>query len=231
MAERLASRPPLADRMYSLLLEQFMAGERLPGEPLNIGALTRELGVSQTPLREALARLEHTGLVTREALKGYHVAPMLGPDEVASLMDARRVIEPELSRLAATRTTPAFLDEAAASMSELQDAAGSADEDPRDFRVYWTADDRFHQLIAERCGNPFLLSAFEALHPQIQRFRLFSKIGHTGARFAVVEHGQVLDALRDGDPDRARARMSEHLRNAKERTQALLQHIDEKDGE
>lgn len=219
---RRSPRQPLADRMYSVLLEQFIAGERRPGEVLNIGALTRELAVSQTPLREALARLEHTGLVTREALKGYRVAPMLGPREIADLMDARRVIEPELAALAASRATLSFLNDAGRAVSDLDKAAGSADEDLAYFRVYWSADDRFHHLIAEQCGNDFLISAFEALHPQVQRFRLFSKIGHTGARFAVTEHRRVLQALAAGDADGARWRMHEHLTNAKERNSALL---------
>ncbi|MFC7740084.1 GntR family transcriptional regulator [Nocardiopsis composta] len=72
---RRSTRRPLADQMYDVLLAQFMEGKRKAGEPLNIGALSRELDVSQTPLREALARLEHTGLVRREALKGYRVSP------------------------------------------------------------------------------------------------------------------------------------------------------------
>lgn len=75
MTRRPSERQPLADQMYDVLLGQFMDGLWSPGQSLNIGALTRELNVSQTPLREALARLEHTGLVRREALKGYRVAP------------------------------------------------------------------------------------------------------------------------------------------------------------
>lgn len=74
--------------------------------PLNIGALSRELNVSQTPLREALARLEHTGLVRREALKGYRVAPLFSETELIKLMDARLVLEPTLTYEAGRRTTP-----------------------------------------------------------------------------------------------------------------------------
>lgn len=61
MTERNTAKQPIADQMYTVLLHQFMSGERGAGESLNIGALSRELDVSQTPLREALARLEHTG--------------------------------------------------------------------------------------------------------------------------------------------------------------------------
>src|SRR5690606_1416817 len=104
--------------MYALLLQQFMSGERTPGESLNIGALIRELEVSQTPLREALARLEHTGLVQREALRGYRVAPMLTRDEVKHLMEARLLLEPSLAAAAAERTTPEFLQELGQTVSD-----------------------------------------------------------------------------------------------------------------
>lgn len=217
----LTAHQPLADRMYSVLLEQFMSGERQPGEPLNIGALTRELSVSQTPLREALARLEHTGLVTREALKGYRVAPMLSRAEVAQLMDARSVIEPALASDAASNATVAFLTELQSTVDDLSRSARHADEDPADFRVSWAAEVRFHALIAQQSANRFLLIAYDALDPQIQRFRLFSKRGNTGAGIAAREHRAVCEALERGDRRLAENRMRDHLAAAKVRNLAF----------
>lgn len=101
-----STKQPIADRMYEVLLHQFMSGERAAGQSLNIGALSRELDVSQTPLREALARLEHTGLVQREALRGYRVAPVMTREEVEQLGEARVLLEPRLAYEAAQRTTP-----------------------------------------------------------------------------------------------------------------------------
>jgi len=110
----------LADTVYNVLLDQFMDGSRAAGESLNIAELSVELKVSQTPIREALARLENTGLVDREALRGYRVAPGLSEAEIDRLTDARLVIEPVLAALAATRATPEFLGGLLDSIAELE---------------------------------------------------------------------------------------------------------------
>lgn len=213
-------REPVADRMYNVLLQQFLDGRRIAGEPLNIGALARELEVSQTPLREALARLEHTGLVRREALKGYRVADALSDREVAKLMEARAVIEPELTMQAGLRTTPEFLDELRATVDELDATVPRADDDSDGFRRYWTSDDAFHKLIAAQSDNPFLEHALQSLDGQMQRFRLFTKRGRTGAGNAAREHRLILDALQARDAEGAAALMRGHIQGAKRRVLA-----------
>lgn len=203
--------------MYEVLLGQFMDGTRAAGEPLSIGALSRELNVSQTPLREALARLETTGLVRREALKGYRVAPLLSAREIGKLMDARLLIEPALAYETGLRTTPEFLEELRETVESLERSVAGADTAAEAFRIYWTSDARFHALIAQQCDNPFLEMAYNTLSVQIQRFRLFSKLGDTGARFAAVEHRAVYEALEARDPELAAERMRAHIASSKER--------------
>ncbi|WP_410652730.1 GntR family transcriptional regulator [Amycolatopsis sp. cmx-4-54] len=214
---RKSGRQPLADRMYDVLLGQFTDGRWAAGEPVNIGALSRELDVSQTPLREALARLEHTGLVRREALKGYRVAPLLTEFELVKLMDARLVLEPALAYEAARRTTPEFLGEVLESVDDLARAATSPDTEV--FSAYWTIDERFHLLIAAQADNPFLEKAYRSLGGQVQRFRFFAKLGSArGAPgLAAEEHHAVYDALAAGEADEAAARMRRHIENAKQR--------------
>lgn len=217
MAPRRSGRQPLADKMYEVLLGQFTDGRWSAGEPVNIGALSRELDVSQTPLREALARLEHTGLVRREALKGYRVAPLLSERELVQLMDARLVLEPALAFEAARRTTPEFLREVLDSVDDLARAATSSDS--KVFSGYWKLDERFHLLIARQADNPFLEKAYRSLGGQVQRFRFFAKLGSArGAPgLAAEEHRAVYDALAAGDPEQAAARMHTHIENAKQR--------------
>lgn len=217
MAPRRSGRQPLADKMYEVLLGQFTDGRWSAGEPVNIGALSRELDVSQTPLREALARLEHTGLVRREALKGYRVAALLSERELVQLMDARLVLEPALAFEAARRTTPEFLREVLDSVDDLARAATSSDS--KVFSGYWKLDERFHLLIARQADNPFLEKAYRSLGGQVQRFRFFAKLGSArGAPgLAAEEHRAVYDALAAGDPDQAAARMRTHIENAKQR--------------
>jgi len=204
--------------MYKELLTQFLNGERAPGEALNVGALTRELGVSQTPLREALARLEKTGLVRRVALKGYSVAPELTAQDIRNLTDARCLVEPAIVREACMRVTPEFLAELEQSVDLLDGAVHTADVDASSFQTYWLADAQFHQALADQCGNPFLAMCYDALSGQAQRFRLFSKRGRTGVEHAASDHRMILDALSARDPEKAAELMRVHLVNAAART-------------
>lgn len=217
MIEQPGTKRPIADQMYDVLLQQFMSGDRGAGQSLNIGALSRELDVSQTPLREALARLEHTGLVEREALRGYRVAPMMTRLEVQQLMQARLVLEPALAEQAALRKTDEFISALRETVDEFHESATLADVAAEGFNQYWRSDDRFHMLIAAQAGNPFLAMAYTALGGQIQRFRLFSKLGRTGATFAAPEHSSILDAIAAGDGAAAAAAMREHVIGATER--------------
>ncbi|WP_405792702.1 GntR family transcriptional regulator [Streptomyces sp. NBC_01506] len=215
MTRRPSERQPLADQMYDVLLGQFMDGLWSPGQSLNIGALTRELNVSQTPLREALARLEHTGLVRREALKGYRVAPLFSETELIKLMDARLVLEPTLTYEAGRRTTPEFLQEVAASIEELRRCAEG--DGSQSVRAYLSADERFHFLIARQSANPFLESAYRSLGGHVQRFRLFTELGSSDAESPAHDHTAVYDALAAGDAEGAADRMRQHIENAKAR--------------
>lgn len=217
MIEHTETKRPIADQMYDVLLQQFMSGDRGAGEVLNIGALSRELDVSQTPLREALARLEHTGLVEREALRGYRVAPMMTRVEVQQLMEARLVLEPTLAEQAALRKTDEFIAELRKTVEDFHQSAAVADVEAEGFDLYWRSDDRFHMAIAAQSGNRFLEMAYTALGGQIQRYRLFSKLGRTGALHAAPEHSAIFDAIVAGDGPAAAEAMRVHVIGSTER--------------
>src|SRR5690242_17434650 len=99
-------RRALRDGVYDAVLEMLLAGQVSPGESLSIEGLARDVGVSPTPVREALGQLEHTGLVTRAALKGYRVAAPLTPERTGELIDARAVVEVAAIRRAVPVTPP-----------------------------------------------------------------------------------------------------------------------------
>lgn len=213
--DRRPARTSLADSVYDILLARLMEGSPEPGEPLNIDGLARTLEVSPTPIREALARLESTGLVTRAALKGYRVAPLFTAREIDDLMDARAVIEPVNARLATRRMTSGVLSKLAVTIDELS-------ESPRgpgftEIRDYWAADERFHNIIAEHADNEFLLGAYRALGGHVQRFRLFGGLGVTDADAAIAEHTSILAAIEASDADAAQHAMAEHIGSVKTR--------------
>jgi DNA-binding GntR family transcriptional regulator len=188
----------LADHVYTELLTSLMDGRLAPGSAVSIDGTARDLDVSPTPVREALAWLEHTGMVRRVALKGYRVAPVFTQEDFAELMEARLAIEPVNARLACERMDRRGLAELKQAVEDLKTA-------PRgpsfaEFKEYLEADERFHQLIAGQTGNQFMEAAYSALGGQIQRFRLFGGVGITDAKCAIAEHQAVLDAVTTGEP-------------------------------
>ncbi|PRA04446.1 GntR family transcriptional regulator [Arthrobacter sp. MYb229] len=205
----LPSRQVLADRVYEELLAALIDGRFEADASLSIDGIARDLGVSPTPVREALARLEHTGMVRRAALKGYRVAPLMTAEEHGQLVAVRKLIEAENAELACARADGEMVEQLADTIERLRTAptGGSYSE----FRDYWKADEDFHRLIAEFTGNPFLLTAFQALGGQVQRFRLFAGRGVTDADCAISEHTKILLAFQAGDPQAARAAMEKHL--------------------
>jgi DNA-binding GntR family transcriptional regulator len=188
---RTVSRQVLADHVYQEILASLMDGTLEAGASVSIDGLARDLDVSPTPIREALARLESTGLVRRVALKGYSVAPLFTSDE----LELYSALERSISDLRAAPRGASFAE----------------------FRDYWEADERFHRLIAENAGNQFILSAYESLGGQIQRFRFFGGLGVTDADFAIEEHSAILEAFAAADPERARDAMVSHLEGVKAR--------------
>jgi DNA-binding GntR family transcriptional regulator len=216
-------RQVLTDHVYDKLLELLMDGRFEPNAALSIDGIARELDVSATPVREALVRLEVTGLVVRVALRGYRVAPLLSTTELAELMDARLIIEPVNATRACERATPALIEALDQSISELR--AAPRGPEFADYRDYWQADTRFHELIAEGAGNRFLLMAYNCLGGSVQRFRLFTGLGVTDAEYAINEHTAILSAFRARSPEKARQAMIDHLLGVKDRgSQDVVDH-------
>ena len=207
-------REMLADHVYRRLMLALVEGQLQADEPLNIDALARTLDVSPTPVREALARLQATGLVVRVALKGYRVAPLLSGSELRELMDARLVIEPENAYRACQRVDDRMVDRLQAAVDQLQDM------DESNLAYFWQADELFHRLIAEATDNRFLLSAYNALGGHVQRFRLFGGIAVSDAAQAQDEHRVIIEAFRGKDADDARDAMREHIEHVLTRSMA-----------
>lgn len=208
-------RSVLADQVHKEILSRLMDGDLRSGDPISIDGMARELGVSPTPVREALARLESTGMVTRAALRGYRVAPLLTHAELLDLMDARLLIEPRNAELACAHSDESFIEALQASIDDLR----RSPKGPHfsDYRSYWVADERFHRLIAEQADNTFILGAYNSLGGHLHRFRLFSGTGVQDAQSAIDEHTRILAAIRRGDPAAARISMAGHICNVRER--------------
>mgnify|MGYP001104599439 CR=1 FL=1 len=210
MSERTGkiARVVLLDQVHETLKERILDRTYEPGAKLNIDALRRELDVSSTPLREALARLSAEGLVKAEPFVGFTVAPMPAPDYYRDLYAFRLVIEPwaasETARLR-PEATLAVLDAAIADMSRH-----SLSRRYSRYRDFTEADEAFHRAIIAGTGNEPACQAFEGLRIHLHTARLYiNREQDTASTHA--QHRAILAAIRAGDEAGAAACMREHL--------------------
>ncbi|MFV2010458.1 MULTISPECIES: GntR family transcriptional regulator [unclassified Micromonospora] len=213
---RPARRLTLTDDVYETVRAQVMDHVVAPGARINIDALARDLRVSPTPVREALARLEADGLVRKRPLVGYTATPLLTRDEFDELVEMRLILETAAARRVAARSAraePAAIDllrEAADLPGPVPGAQGYAS-----IAAFTAQDARFHNLLAEQSGNRMLHDAVVRLRPHLHLFRLHFPPTHY--RTSGAEHHRIVDAVASGDPDRAETAVREHLLAARQR--------------
>ncbi|SEB70632.1 DNA-binding transcriptional regulator, GntR family [Paramicrobacterium humi] len=216
-------RRGLRDRVYDLVLDMLMSSQIEPGTRLSIDAIARDLSVSPTPVREALVQLERTGLVTREAHKGYRVAPPIADGQLESLFDARLVLETGATALAAREAdvlTPVLehaLDEHIAVTKRVRAAHSHGDMPVDLIREYFAVDWNFHHQIFEGTHNAFLIDMSEAISTRVHRMRQTVMTGVSDADEAVAEHRAIIEALADG-PEAAAQAMRDHVEKVRERS-------------
>ncbi|MFB7999468.1 GntR family transcriptional regulator [Streptomyces sp. NPDC056002] len=200
------------EALPALILDEGLA----PGTPLRIDTIAKDWGVSPTPLREALAKLENTGLVQRVPHRGYTVAPLLDDAGFRELIAARLLIEPYNARQACERDASGTTRVLVEHHKEMASAADQRETD--DFRAYMQADSTFHAAIAEAAGNRFLVAAIDPLGAHIQRFRRFTGGRITDTAEALAEHAAVLSAFEAGDAAACEAAMRTHLEGVAHRS-------------
>lgn len=209
------TRSSLVDQVYERLMELLLDGTLDSGDPISIDGTARHLGVSPTPVREALARLESTGNVVRVAMRGYRVPDMPDAKEIGDIMDARLLIEPRLAELACARANPQLMAALSGAIEEQERAPHTADAAA--IGKYHRADERFHRLIAEYADNSALVRAYDALGGHGQRFRLFKGVGVRDSACAIAEHREILAALQRGFGPEVYRVMHDHIGRVKER--------------
>ncbi|HET6229258.1 MAG TPA: GntR family transcriptional regulator [Longimicrobiaceae bacterium] len=202
------SRGPLRDEVYSAIAKRIVRNELAPGSRLSDTALAKELGVSRTPVREALVQLEREGFLDAEVGRGFFVAPL----SAAKLREAAPIfwtLEGLALRAASPLSAP-VLDE----LDEIAAETARSLGDPQ--RVVWL-NLRWHQLLVEGCGNEHLLGLLDGFARVLRRYA-FAYWHDTGRADASVElHQRVAASLRAGDLDAAAAMLEQGWREATER--------------
>jgi DNA-binding GntR family transcriptional regulator len=208
---RLHDRPPLVDDVHDALVDMLMNHAVDASDRLNIDALARVLGVSPTPVREALARMEAEGLVVKEPRRGYTVTPLTGLEEVHALIEFRLLIEPAAAAAAATRVTASE----AAALRTFAASGGAGDHDATANRLDMIYDATFHDRIAELGGNRWLRESLAHLRSHLHMYRLYHHAGQAAA--TKPEHVAIARAIAKKDADAAADAMRAHLMTAMKR--------------
>lgn len=229
--KRSPRRSVLSDEIYDMIKAMIFEHEIAPGSRVNIDALAVELQVSQTPVREALARLESDGLIAKEPLKGYTATSLLSIEEFNDLFQFRLLIEPWAAEQAAIKIDSTGK---IALKGEMQSAKAALRFKVDDqFQALTEHDARFHTLVAHISGSSSVSNAFERTHCHLHLFRLFmanklqlienesrtqfvqdlfEQYYQSGSgQLAIKEHDAITKAIIDQNPKAARTAMYSHI--------------------
>lgn len=198
----------LSSRVFQKIRDGILEGKYKEHEELRENTIGKELGVSRTPVREALRQLELEGLVTIIPNKGAYVTGISTKD-VRDIYMIRSLLEGLCARLATEYITEEQLDalEEVILLSEFQMKKGSGSNVDQVAAL----DGKFHAILYEACDSRILSHTLKDFHKYVLMARKFSVVSEERARKSIREHKQILRAIRDKDADLAEQLANEHI--------------------
>ena len=194
--DAITPRKLLRDEAYDRLSSAIVRGEFKPGEKLTDTAIAQWLGISRTPVREALARLERSGLV--QTVPGrITIVSSIDPKTTNHAVLVAEALHTLAAREAAAHITDADVQQMLSANEQLQQAL-----DKSDAAQAIETDDAFHQVAIHRANNPILVNALEQVMPMLRRAEYF----HFGSLLtpdSVKQHAKIIAALKDHDAQQA----------------------------
>jgi DNA-binding GntR family transcriptional regulator len=205
----------LADRAYHAIRDMIVSLELRPGAVIDERRLMQQLGIGRTPIREALRTLAQEGLVEVYPRRGMFVTSVEIHD-LASLAEVRSVLESSAARLAAGRATDEDRAAVAALLDELEhhEALGQ--------RELMALDERIHRRVYRAAHNGFLESSLERYYVLALRIWYLALDQARELEQAVLDHREILEAIRDGDADGAERTMRRHVVEFEEAMRRVL---------
>lgn len=194
-----------SDRAYAALREEIVQWQLPPDTVLGEVEQATRLGVSRTPIREALARLVADGLVETQAGRGL-VVTAASAQSVVELFELREALEGRAAELAAERRDPAVFERLRA---EFQSAASLLDEPGR--VAYYDLVRRFDEAMDDAIGNPYLVTALRGLRTHLVRLRRVSRDNPERLVDAAREHLLIVEAILAGNAELAESATRVHL--------------------
>ena len=205
-------RDNLSDSVVLELRRLIVDGQLAAGARINEVHLSRQLAISRTPLREALARLAQEGALRSVARIGYFVRP-LTVEEFEQLYDIRPILDPEALRLAGLPSR-----ERMQHLQDLNDAIGRA----HDSDAIINLDDEFHMELIAACPNQVLIDLIRQIMQRTRRYEMALMRESRNVAVATANHKEIMTALRKRDLRAACAALRNNLRTGREPILAWL---------
>lgn len=211
------SSKSLAERTYHILRKNILEMRIRPGEILLIQHLARELDVSRTPVREALARLRQEGLVEPASGSKMKVSSFTARD-IWEIYEIREGLESMAAGLAASKASESQADELGAFYKIFKNIY-----EREDFDSFLKEDSRFHYLIIEIAGNDLMKKTIEGLDGRIQRIRYYTlATKESWFKYAYQCHLKIIDSILNRDKNGAYSAMKDHLLHAKQNAYSIF---------
>lgn len=201
---------PLRDVVLQTLRRAILTGELKPGERLMEIHLADKLGVSRTPVREAIHKLEQEGLVTVIPRRGAEVA-QITEKSMNDVLEVRRFLDALCVELACDRITSEGVEQLCSAQEEFEEAVKS-----KDLREMARKDVKFHEIIVEATGNLRMVSIINNLSEQMYRFRFEYLKDVSRHERLVEEHRLILDSIREKNKALAADTAKLHIDNQME---------------
>ncbi|MFQ5846083.1 MAG: GntR family transcriptional regulator [Candidatus Methylomirabilales bacterium] len=213
---------PLREEVYDTLRQAIVRGELAPGIRIVETELAGRLGISRTPIREAMRRLEAEGFLSKGPGSSLVVSEM-SLEEVEETFRIRAVLEGFAARLAAERATP----EGIAKVEEvLRRSEALVGTEAPERLLSWNT--RFHDGLNALSGSAQLQQLLQVIHDKILRYRRITlEVGRARKQW-LQEHWAILQAIKDRDPEQAERLVAEHVHRKKE---TLLAHLKAREDE
>jgi DNA-binding GntR family transcriptional regulator len=209
MTETPISRGLLSDQVYERILASILDGSRAPGSRVVESEIARQLGISQAPVREAVKRLVHAGLVVSVPRQGSYVTE-ISPAELAIARTMRASIEAEAARIAAGEISSTAVARLRSVVTRMQTAV-----DADDWAAFRALDIEFHRGVIASTGLSVLARQWDTLEPMLVSQRAIGDPAYLGDRSRVVAwHADLIEVLVEGDRDAASAAFAEHASGA-----------------
>lgn len=199
------TRSSLHDEVVATLRDMIVTGDLKPGARILEHDLSEQLGVSRTPIREAIKILTLDGLVDSPAYRGARVKPLLA-DEIEALFDVIAVLE----SLAVERTTVTLSPENLSSLESVHEQMRDAFE-AGDRVTYFDLNTRIHEWLLQLSGNPILIETHERLMLRANRGRYLAIRSNHRWKESMEQHEELMESLRAGDAARAGRIWRDHL--------------------